>query len=1137
MNSKESKVFGDLITEFTIDDIEEYDIDEYIRKLKRKINIETYPVKVKIIITSEFTTPMAFDLVESHYSHPIQVIKSRNNVSKFFRELRDSFEAWIDEYQERGSGFVFRNICSVKVKIHRYDYQRASSYLELGFKSKNIINVQNRDNKCFLWSILAKFYPAPSDKERVTKYIPYENRLGMEGIEYPVMIKDIPKVERQNNLSINVFSLEDQTDKSSLYPVYISDSESENAVDLLYLEKDGNSHYCLIKDLDSFRTDKNRHKQHTCRNCLRGFRTPNALENHKQLCLDHSFCKVVMPKEDKKILKFKNHHFMNKLPFAIYCDFESNNTPVSTCQPDPSDSYTNPIRKQTINSYGIYVHSDYPDIYSSQYFSYNGDDSAEKFVEKIIQIYKNLTYKMFINEKKTPVLTKKQERKHEEADRCYMCGMKFDKEKIREHDHLSGKYRGASCGSCNAKEGKTKIIPVFFHNGSNYDFHFLIEELMKYEDQYNKVQLLPKNSEEYISIDYGSYYKKLRFLDSYRFLLKSLSGVTESINAFPILEKEFHGNDISLLKQKGFYPYEYIDSIDRLQEKELPGKEKFYSTLTGKTITDPEYSHAQKVWETFDCKTLLDYHNLYLKTDVLLLADSFEKYRNFFLEHHQVDPCYCFSAPGLTWECGLKYTNVELELLTDYDQLLMFEKGIRGGFSGVLGPRHVKAFNKYTPNYKDKKRILDPYEEKELKEGTKTPEELLEEKFLLYVDANNLYGYAMSQELPTGDFHWEKNKDYYKNIPKGRGCIVECDLRYKDKSRTMKYPLAPEKRAIKEEELSEYQKDLLKDKPLGTTEKLLLTMNDKKKYVVHHRILKEYIRLGMQVTKVHRTISFKESAWLKKYIDFNTNERTKAKTLFEKDLWKLMNNSFYGKTLENIRGRSSVKLTTSRSEAKKSISKPNFKDSVIFNENFVAIINNVTSIKFNKPIYLGQAILDHSKLLMYQFYYDVIMPLWPRNQVVASDTDSLILMIPTKDLYEDLKGIQEHLDTSDYPKDHPLYSLMNKKVIGKFKDELNGKVLYEIIYLRSKVYSFILIDNTEEKKLKGISRVTIKNDLRFDHYKNCLYQGTVHMNKMYTLNSDKHQMFLNQRNKVSLNPFDDKRYILDDGIQTLPHGL
>ena len=328
------KAFGGLITEFTIDDIDEYDINEYIRKLKSKINIETYPVKVKIIITSEFTTPMAFDIVESNYSHPVQVIRSRNNLTAFFQKLRDSFDKWIDEYQERGSGYVFRNICRVTVKIHKYDYQRASSYIPLGFKSHNVVNVRNRDNKCFLWSILAKFHPTPRDKERVTKYIPYENRLDMQGIEYPVMIKDIPKVERLNNLSINVFSLEDQRNKYSLYPVYISDSESENVVDLLYLEKDGNSHYCLIKDLDSFRTDKNSHKQHTCRNCLRGFRTPEALENHKKICLDHSFCKVIMPKEDKNILKFKNHHFKERMPFVIYCDFESNNTPISTCQPN-----------------------------------------------------------------------------------------------------------------------------------------------------------------------------------------------------------------------------------------------------------------------------------------------------------------------------------------------------------------------------------------------------------------------------------------------------------------------------------------------------------------------------------------------------------------------------------------------------------------------------------------------------------------------------------------------------------------------------------------------------------------------------------------------------------------------------------
>ena len=136
----------------------------------------------------------------------------------------------------------------------------------------------------------------------------------------------------------------------------------------------------------------------------------------------------------------------------------------------------------------------------------------------------------------------------------------------------------------------------------------------------------------------------------------------------------------------------------------------FIQTLKQEGISEEEYKHAQNVWNTYNCKTLKDYHNLYLKTDVLLLADAFEQFRDFFLRHHQIDPCYCFSAPGLTWQCGLKYTGIELELLTDYDMLQMFEKGIRGGFSGVLGSRHVKAYNKYTPNYKDGNRLLDDNE-------------------------------------------------------------------------------------------------------------------------------------------------------------------------------------------------------------------------------------------------------------------------------------------------------------------------------------------------------------------------------------------------------------------------------------------
>ena len=177
---------------------------------------------------------------------------------------------------------------------------------------------------------------------------------------------------------------------------------------------------------------------------------------------------------------------------------------------------------------------------------------------------------------------------------------------------------------------------------------------MKYQDRYNKVEVLPKSSEEYISITYGSFYRKLIFKDSYRFLQKGLADIAESLTLedFKIMTAFY--KDINLLKQKGVYPYEYIDSIEKLNETQLPPIEAFYSTLKQETITEEEYQHAQKVWNTFNCQTLLDYHKLYLQVDVLILADAFEKFREFFLKHHEIDPAYCYSAPGLTWQCGLK---------------------------------------------------------------------------------------------------------------------------------------------------------------------------------------------------------------------------------------------------------------------------------------------------------------------------------------------------------------------------------------------------------------------------------------------------------------------------------------------------
>lgn len=1153
---KEEQNFQNVTSDYVIDNIQDFRIDRYFRIVSPHIHStvanfrareRTGNLKFKIILTCEFTTPLATDIVEAHFNRPFEDILTMNNFPVAMKSAEEEFRAWLDRFQERGSGFTFERIIKTRVRLSRTTALRASSYFPYSFPEKrSILNIRNEDNKCFLWSIIAKLFPPPDtchNKTRVSNYTPYENRFNMNGITYPVALKDIPRFEKQHpGLAINVFALEKPDDSKTLYPVYISNASAEIVVDLLYLEKDGNTHYCLIKDLNSFLSSAKNYA-FPCRNCLQVFRIEQALLSHREKCVSHNYCKVVLPalpetplpetphgsRSDSATLSFSNPHFCSRIPVVFYADFETVNRPISTSQPSPDVSYNRPILKQEIMSMGYQIVSDHTNLISSQYVSHTGKDVAKIFVESMVSLYRSLSRKMKTFTAK-PIPCRNVPPSYHEAKECYMCHRPFGK-KVIDHCHYTGAFRGAACQSCNTREGKaSKIIPVFFHNGSGFDFHFIVNELVRHENQYDKVTILPRTTENYISISYGNYNTKLVFLDSYRFTLKSLADIARSLEPedFRLLRQAFP-EDWQLLTQKGIYPYEYIDSLEKLQESSLPPLSSFYSTLTESTPSPADYSRAQKVWNTFGCKTLLDYHDLYLKTDVLILADAFEKFRHFFLSRHSIDPCYCYSAPGLTWQCGFRFTGINLDLLTDYDMLLTFEKGIRGGFSGVLGQRYVKANNPYLPDYDSRK----------------------PSNYLLYLDANNLYGWAMSQPLPTGDFRWEDPLYFwnhcnaygsYPYVP-GRGYVFEVDLLYNPSSklRTKRFPLAPESKTIQPEDLSEYQRILLEaeGQTVGKVTKLLLDLKSKRNYVVHYRLLQYYLKLGLQVTYIHRIISFKEEPWLSRYIDFNTTQRTKATSAFEKDLWKLMNNAFYGKTLENIRDRKQVKLTSSAEEARKMFSKPNYKDHVIFSPDLLAILTNVTSIKFNKPIYLGMCILDFSKLLMYQFYYEVIDKLWPDTSIIGFDTDSYFLNIKTEDVYKDMEKIKEtYLDTADYPKDHPLFYGKNKKVIGKFKDELNGAPMSELVFLRSKAYSFRVggAGPQETKRLKGIGRTTVKKYVTFDDYKNTLFSGLFSYRKMYTMNSSSHEMYVREINKKALSAYDDKRWIADDGIETLPYG-
>ena len=456
---------------------------------------------------------------------------------------------------------------------------------------------------------------------------------------------------------------------------------------------------------------------------------------------------------------------------------------------------------------------------------------------------------------------------------------------------------------------------------------------------------------------------------------------------------EFCGNDLNkflILLRKSVYPYEYMDEWNKFNGKVLSSKESFYSSLTMEDISETDYAHAKNVFKKFNINNLGEYHDLYVRSDTLLLADIFENFRQSCLENYELDPAHFVSLPGLSWQACLKKINVELELITDYDMLLMIEDGIRGGICHAI-QRYAKANNKYMIDYDKNKKS----------------------SFIQYLDANNLYGKAMTEKLPVRGFKCmddisRMGEDFVRSYDKNniKGYILEVDVDYLNELQNLHsdLPFLPERMVI------------------NNTKKLVCNLQDKKNYVVHINVLKQALDHGLKLRKVHRVTEFDQEAWLKKYINFNTELRKNALNDFEKDFFKLMNNVVFGKTMENVRKHRDIKLVKTDKKRNKVVSEPNYHTIKLIDDNLAIIEMRKVKVTMNKAIYLGLSILDISKITMYEFWYDYVKSKYEdRARLCYMDTDSFVINIKTKDFYKDIaENIKERFDTSNYIYDRPL---------------------------------------------------------------------------------------------------------------------
>ena len=1113
-----------------------FHIESILKSMKGLKFVENLKVTFKKNSKNEIITKTAY------FNSKPKTIINKTQITEELQSSKHEILNITSQWISKGSGWTIESVDNHYLNIVQYEPMKGSSYIklpeELNNPKKGLINLKNNDNECFRWCHIRYLNPQEKDPQRIKKIDKeYINQLDYSGIEFPVTVKQYNKIEKQNEININVFGYENKQP----YPIYISKEKYEKHLELLLITEDENKHYVLIKDFNRFMFNqtKHEHRKHFCMYCLQCFSSEEVLKNHKDNCIQlNGEQSIKMPDKSNNTLKFNNFHKQQPVPFVIYADFEAITEKISGCRSNNNKSFTEAYQKHTDCGFGYKLVCCYDDKHTQPLKIYRGEKAVYTFLEYMldeVKYCKRIIKKEF---NKPLKMTKEDENKFQKAEECHICNKKYTNQdiRVRDHCHITGKYRGSAHQECNLqlRLNPDKIkIPVIFHNLRGYNSHFIMQEIgaivkdYEYTNKNGKkcqmnIIVIPNNMEKYMAFMLGNH---LTFLDSFQFMSSSLEKLVSNLpkESLKYTSNRFKGTKLDLMVRKGVYPYDYIDSFDKFNSP-LPKKEEFYSILNNEHISDENYKHAKNVWNTFNLKNMGEYHDLYLQSDILLLADVFENFRKTCIEYYKLDPCHYFTSPGLSWDAMLKMTDIKLELMTDIDMFQFIEKGMRGGISYIAN-RYGKANNKYMTDYDKNK----------------------PSKYIMYLDANNLYGWAMSQYLPTGGFKWLKQnkidnldlKKYDKENKKG--IILEVDLEYPEKLHDLHndYPLAPEKVKVTDNMLSNYCKKIA-DKyniSTGLVYKLIPTLSKKEKYVLHYRNLQLYIDLGLKLTKIHRVLEFDQSPWLKQYIDYNTEKRKNAKNDFEKDFFKLMNNSVFGKTMENLRKRVDVRLVTDEKKLLKLTSKPTYVSSKIFNKNLVAVHKIKETLTLNRPAYVGMCILDLSKTLMYDFHYNYIKDKYKNKaKLLFTDTDSLTYEIEAKDVYKDFFKDKERFDNSDYPEYSPFFYKKNKKVIGKFKDEASGISITEFVGLRSKMYSYIKDNQKGGKTAKGIKKNVIKNNIMHDDYKETLFNNKQMYHKMKTIRSENHQLGSYELNKVSLSCFDDKRYIHKDGIKSHAYG-
>ena len=1177
--NKKANVYGYETHQFTpmknIPTLEEFK-HEYksniIRYLTMELNLKKHiKVEAGITINGVFHKESGEDRRPFGAKVKSEAIVSTTELPQFVNYIFQCFQNALD-------GTAYFNAEAVKnLYLHVWVYKpmwRGRSYLKLPdwlANKKAVVNVKNTDNQCGKWAVLSAVHQAERNPDRLSHYAKYQHLWDLTGIDQskPWKMWDFQRMDQQNQdllegCTIDVYSVTWEG-IHTLCPIHrgMKEVHADKRIIILHYEnKDGDGHYMWVKNWSRLVNEQGE-KHLVCPTCMYCFSHTDVFDKHCAQCVNNVPVRVKMPKDP--ILKFKRHNRANRFPISVYCDFEACVSKGSNVQHAKSWMMKVYIKEGVPHPIGLTIHPTYLPKFAVPTFYYVGEDASTAFLETAKHISRCCfpILKPFFH--KYPDVSDIQwyegeEEAHEVATCCADCGKAFttDDVKVADHDHITGRYRRALHRSCNLSAGNKEFgksemfIPFLFHNLKGYDGHHIINAVGYDSLNNDELQVIATSSEKYLSFTIipddtcqpkckWEHYKNrpdwfdkwsqrkaikgvgkslpMRFIDTNQFVSRPLDELIQSLHKNPNRVKD--GMDIlydgertqlpaEVVSRKGVFPYDW-DWYRNRDQKHLPPSEEFYNRLTRKHISAEDYEFAQTVWlkgfgtvngEDLGCQTFIDYHNLYLHIDVGGLYDYFETFRNICLDTYGLDPMYYYGLPGFAWDALFKTTQAEVQLVQDPDMYTFCERAKRGGVS-VQVDRYAKATDGVC---------------------------------IQYFDANSLYGYIMEHyALPDGGFQWMTDGECQKWVKdQPDTCFLEVDIETPPELHDdwNELPI-PVKRQTTWEEQSPFTKECFGETFVGG-EKLLGTLETKYNYIITARLLKYLIRKGHRLLKIHRGLKFTESPWMSEFITINAEKRQGATNDFERDVYKLMSNAPYGKTMEDVRKYVNFRLVKTTphdtSSMDKVINSPFHKGQAgAYGEYLTGELMYPKSVTLNKPIYVGVAVLDYSKLHMFQMHYDVIKAQFgDRARLLMTDTDSLVYRIESKDFEAEMDNIKDAFDPSGH-------------ILGKLKDELKGKKALEYCGIRAKMYSVKVEEGGKSiLKAKGIGKNTIKGQLPHEAFCDALLNGNNKSVDFTELKSKDHIIRVQDTRKKALNRADDKRFHLppdaDNNYRSLAFG-